>query len=218
MGPIYCETPAIVTGFPAEPINTWTNLIIISFGLVALWIIYKRKPHSEGPLAVALLLTATGMGSMLWHGLRTPWALALDTLPGVITLFVLTYYWSRHFLSRTRVWIILVGMLAFEAIGALFLASTSRGGLIFVPFAIYVTILALWLIGKANRVSEHAGTLSAWMITFALAALLARTLDATGAICTLIPVGTHWLWHCLLSLAAFLGILVLITLDRVHEK
>ena len=50
-------------------------------------------------------------------------------------------------------------------------------------------------------------------ITLAILALVFRTLDATGIICPFIPIGTHWLWHCLLSLAAFLGVLALLDLE-----
>lgn len=212
-GPIYCETLAFATGFPAEPVNTWTNLVIIAFGLAALWLAHTHKPASKGPAAVAWLIIATGAGSLLWHGLRTPWALALDTLPGVVCLFVLMYYWLRRFVTRPRAWSVIAGSFIATAILTPLAALYSIGGAVFVPLAVIVTAIALWLIRRTRAVSRPASTLAAGMLAAAAYALAARTLDASGIICWYLPFGTHFLWHVLLSFAAFLGVLLLIRLD-----
>src|SRR6185295_17998186 len=100
--PLYCETPALITRFPAEPINTWSNLFIVAVGIVA-WIIVARAPLRGARFGLYLLsffLIATGAGSLLWHGFRTEAFLVLDVLPGALFLLTFTYLWLRRFYSK----------------------------------------------------------------------------------------------------------------------
>jgi hypothetical protein len=46
----------------------------------------------------------------------------------------------------------------------------------------------------------------------ALLALVFRTADLL--VCPYFPLGTHFLWHIFLSLAAFLGVLVLMEINK----
>ncbi len=234
LGPIYCETPSLFTGFPAEPVNTWSNLIIIAFGVASFIMIRRhiaRLAHEDEAMqhsddisaqkrnkessayalyALALLLLMTGFGSFLWHGLRETWALALDTLPGVLTFLSFTYLWSRKAFSR-RTAIDLIALLFIVPLAAFlwfdFSLSWSIGFTI-----LMIVIPAFILIVKTMRIERNAGVLSAIMIGTALTAATARFSDI--ALCDALPLGTHFVWHILLSGAAFLGIIVLIRLNN----
>ena len=81
--PIYCETAHPWLGM-AEPVNTITNAAIILAAYFAYRYVNKSKVGFSGDLVLLIfLLAACGIGSTLWHGLRTWWALQLDWIPGV---------------------------------------------------------------------------------------------------------------------------------------
>ncbi len=208
-GPQYCETVALVTSFPAELWNTWSNLAIIAFGLAALWMVWKRSPYSYGLYWLAFLVAATGVGSFLWHGLREPWALTMDTLPGGMVLLTFVYLWARSFYS-------FVGAGTFLALffGAAFLMmGYGRGSLpFFVSLAPVVIVFAAWLIYRTRDVSPSLALQGCVVVGCALLALLFRSID--GYACDFIPMGTHFLWHVFLSLSAFLGIRLLLRIEN----
>lgn len=106
-GPIYCET-----GHPwlymAEPVNTLTNIFILLAAVLA----YLRIRNSRigFPLDISvllILLVAVGIGSFLWHGLRTRWALQLDWIPGVLFLIVIAGFWIRMLFGGIAVFLAL---------------------------------------------------------------------------------------------------------------
>ncbi len=207
-GPQYCETVSLVTSFPAELWNTWSNLVIVGFGIAALWLVWRTDRRSYGLLWLAFLLTATGIGSFLWHGLREPWALTMDTLPGGMVLLTFVYLWARSFYSAIGAGTILA--LFFGA--AFLMMGYGRGSLpFFVSLAPVVIIFASWLIYKTKKVSLRLAIEGGIVLGCALLALLFRSID--NAVCDVIPMGTHFLWHTFLSFSAFLGIHMLLRIE-----
>ena len=214
MGPLYCETPPLIASFPVEPINAWSNLFIIALGIAAMILIRRRS--SPGFWLLAILLVANGIGSLLWHGFRTPSYLIWDILPAIAFLLTLVYLWARRFYTRFRSLLVLLLFLLFE-IGSLALGSAALpNGFFFVPVAPPMVILAAWFIAATYQHSKMATVFGTGSILSALIALLFRSVDT--AVCTIFPIGTHFLWHILLSLGAFLGILTLMTLDAARES
>jgi len=198
----------LISGFPAELWNTWSNLVIIAFGVAALWTVWKRSPRSYGLYWLSFLVAATGVGSFLWHGLREPWALTMDTLPGGMVLLTFVYLWARSFYT-------FVGAGAFLALffGASFLMmSLGRGSLpFFVSLTPVVIMFAALLINKTKGVSPGLALQGCIVVACALVALTFRSVD--GYACEFIPMGTHFLWHMFLSLSAFLGIRLLLSIE-----
>src|SRR5262249_22612375 len=94
-GPIYCESPAFLDGFPAEPVNTFSNTAIL-FGIAAFYVVIKRAPRAYDLYLLCFLLLANGIGSLLWHGTRERWALTLDVWPGLVFLLVMVFLWARR--------------------------------------------------------------------------------------------------------------------------
>ena len=203
-GPIYCET-MYWNGmtFPAEPANTVSNGIIVLFGLASAYLVAKRAPKAVDLYVLSALLTATGVGSGLWHGLREPWALAFDVTPGLFFLFALIFCWARRLWSYAGAGIFLL------AFFLLFQYSREYWGLVqrWVALAPVVIVAATVLIAQTFVYSKRAAFGGLMALSSALAALFFRTIDLDA--CAYIPFGTHFLWHMFLSAAGFVGVLTL---------
>src|SRR6185436_2166865 len=94
-GPQYCETPAFADGFPVEPANAISSGVIVLYGIAALVLVMRRAPRDVSLYALCALLIVNGVGSILWHGLRTRWALSLDALPAVVFVIIAAFLWAR---------------------------------------------------------------------------------------------------------------------------
>ena len=216
MGPTYCETPLGLFVFPAEPINTLSNLVIIGFGLIALYLVYRRAPRAADLWAVALFLTGTGIGSLLWHGFRTSTFLTLDFTPGILCLLALILAWARRLFDS---WLYAV----LWVVG--FFALVSGGSSIvgyFVDFRFFFAgpLIATLAIGGYFMVLSYrkwgrVTTFALLGMATALLALFFRTLDPL--VCSYIPFGTHFLWHILLSGGSFLCILFLLKINEIQK-
>lgn len=208
VGPIYCETPLEWLSFPAEPVNFATNAVIVLLGLIALLFAYRKRAAYDVWL-MATLLVATGVGSFLWHGFRTPLSLALDVIPGLLFLCVFVFAWAR------RVWGARGGLSFLAAFfGATFVLSWATQ--LLVPFrgppvGVVLTVVgaATYLIYKVR--GRGVTTLAVLTLVFALVAYFFRSIDLYT--CEFILFGTHFLWHIFLSTGAFYGILLMLELD-----
>lgn len=209
-GPTYCETPATITGlFPVEPANAISSGVIVLFGIAALFLVMRRSPRALEMYGLCALLITNGVGSILWHGLRTRWSLTLDFLPAAIFVLVLAVVWARRVAPWQQVAI---------AFGA-FLAATFA--LRFVDFglpmpgrmagaALAIVGLGLWLILRSSAISRCAALTGAAGLLSAVLALTFRSADAWA--CATYGVGSHFLWHIFLSTGAFLSLLAVMQL------
>lgn len=215
-GPLYCETPPSILGaFPLEPWNAISSGVIVLFGLAALWIVRRRAPADLLLYAMTALLVVNGVGSILWHGLRTRWALNLDVIPALVFLVLMAIIWAK----RVSPWWQTVALVAFVLAApltfrfvAMDLSFYTRMGV----SAAALTLAALWLIWRASVISAPAAALGAASLGAAVVALGFRTLDPIA--CPDVPFGTHFLWHVFLSSAAFLGLLTLIALKDAATR
>ncbi|NBD73870.1 hypothetical protein GVX82_02405 [Patescibacteria group bacterium] len=212
VGPLYCETPlSVPAAFPVELINTVTSLVPSLFGVLAivwLWRVGSRRPelYTLGVLAVA-----TGVGSALWHGLRTPLSLALDVFPGVLYFLLFTFLWT-HRLGGYRLAVAVPLLLATLVIGLFWLEPSFAPEGPPLAFFVGTALVSFGLIALTYRRDRRAGHLATLMIAAALLAAGFRTIDL--ATCGLIPFGTHFLWHVFLGAAVYLGVRLLATLKR----
>jgi len=213
-GPIYCETghPWL---FMAEPVNTITNVFIIIAAIMALREVRRARIGMPFDLAVLLfLLFATGIGSFFWHGFRSRVALAFDALPGLLFLFVFAGLWFRvlfGWLAGIAGALGLIGL----AIGAVALGRHYGPQLGALPqgFAFAPAFAVIALVGIAltavtgKRFGGRIAGLGLFAILCGVTAAISRSIDLLT--CRAIPFGTHFLWHILLSFAAYLGIVML---------
>jgi len=212
-GPIYCETMYWAGNtFPAEPVNTVSNGVIVLFGLAAAYIVAKRAPRAYDLYALSALIAATGIGSGLWHGLREPWALAFDVTPGLFFLFALMFCWARRLWSYVGAAIFLLAFfLAFQY-------SREYWGYVqrWVALAPVVIAAAGVLIAQTYVYSKRAAFGGTIALSSALVALFFRTIDLNA--CAYIPFGTHFLWHIFLSAGSFVGVVTLTELKARSSK
>ncbi|AWB24353.1 hypothetical protein DA075_28650 [Methylobacterium currus] len=198
----YCERtgPELL----AEPLNAVSNgaFVVAAFLLL-------RRGRSPDPVAdgFAWLIGVIGLGSALFHTLAVQWAMLADVIP--IALFIHAYFFLalRRFLGLSAP-AAFAGTLAFAAAAAVFepvllrlaeqpLGLLSNGSVAYAPAA-----LALFGVGLASlRFGKRDGGALIGIGVLFLASLTARTLDA--ALCPVLPLGTHWLWHLLNACVLF---------------
>jgi hypothetical protein len=227
VGPIYCDTFIAATGEPHmwlgmhEPVNTITNAAI----LIAAWLAFRHIKRSgvgfSGGLNLLLvLLVSVGVGSALWHGLRTYWALQLDWIPGVLYLLVLTVLWIRRLYGWAAGVLGMLAMLALSIAGVGYLGKTLAAitpNLFALPMFATVTVAGVIMVsGSWIKYGRDTGLLGLSIIAAGLTAAFARSIDLIA--CRYIPFGTHFLWHIGLSTAACLGIVLLVKMEKAQRS
>lgn len=210
-GPLYCETPETITGlFPVEPWNAISSGVIVLFGIASLILVVQRSPRAWELYAACALLILNGVGSILWHGLRTRWALSLDVLPALAFVLLISFVWAWRVAPLWQA----------AAVGAALLLSPivvrlldlgSRWPLRFGVMALVIVAMALWLIVRSASASRSAALTGGAALLSAVAALTFRSIDAQA--CESVGMGSHFLWHIFLSAAAFLCVVTVVTLD-----
>lgn len=215
-GPTYCETPETIAGiFPVEPANAISSGVIVVFGILALLQVLRRAPKSIELYALCALLMTNGVGSILWHGLRTRWSLTLDVLPAVIFVLVMAILWARsvapwrHALLAFGAFVATVVALRFVDLG---LPIPGR----IAASAVAIAGLAVWLIARSAAISREAALLGGGALLSALTALTFRSADAWA--CATFGTGSHFLWHIFLSAAAYLALLTILKLREVSPQ
>ena len=196
----YCERagdPALT----AEPLNALSNLGFLVVAALAAGRL--RRTGNGGPTEWALtaLAASVGVGSLVFHTLATPWAMAADVIP--ISAFVLGYavLVMRRFLGFG--WAaVMASLLAVAALEAALSPIRCSGGPCLNGSVPYLPALAMLMCSAAMTKQVHpavARRFLAAMAVFALALVL-RSLDHT--LCDRLTLfgksrGTHALWHLL---------------------
>ena len=212
VGPIYCDTAHMFMGFH-EPVNTITNAAI----LIAAWFAYRHVKRSgvgfsAGLIVLLTLLVGVGVGSALWHGLRTHWALILDTLPGVLFLLVLTVLWIRQLYGWAAGLFGMVLMVVASLAGVGYFGHTLGAitpALGFAPMFATVAVTGVVMVaGSWAKYGRATGMLGVTILVTGISAAFFRSIDLV--VCPYVPFGTHFLWHIGLSTAACLGIFLMV--------
>jgi ceramidase len=209
-GPLYCETPNAAATFPVEPWNAISSGVIVLFGLAALALVVRRTPRAIEFYVLCALLVVNGIGSILWHGLRERWALTLDVTPALIFLIVAVIVWARRVVPLWEIATAAAVLLALNyAMRTLDLGLRLPGR--WGAMAPLVIAAGLWLVARSAATSVRAALTGGLALLSALAAFVFRSIDIS--VCAAVPMGTHFLWHVLLSAAAFLCLTTLVTLE-----
>ncbi|MDR3417346.1 MAG: hypothetical protein P4L83_14270 [Nevskia sp.] len=201
----YCER--LGPGLWAEPLNAVSNL---AFLLAAAWLL--SRPSRQAPAyarVLAVLLFLIGLGSLSFHLFATAGTEILDVLfIALYVLFFVACYFRRF--GAWPWWAALLAMPGFVVFGALVMAPFPQGALNgsvgYLPALAGLVLMAGYLLAKRRR---GGGPLAAAAAIF-LVSLYLRTEDR--AWCLSLPIGTHWLWHCLNA-----GTLTLVTLSLDYE-
>ena len=196
---LYCERTS--ASLLAEPLNALSNLAFFIAAWFA-WRAFGRIAPARGDRLVILLIVmmpVIGLGSFAFHVLAVGWAAWADVIP--ILVFMLLYLWlALRRYCRWPAWLSAVGLalffLATFNIELLVPSRILRGGAMYLPALVTLAAMALAPVSREVR-RALAGAAGVFLLSYAL-----RTLD--HPICSSLPVGTHFLWHCLNALLLYL--------------
>ena len=186
---IYCERLDI--GIWAEPINAVTNVAFILAAII-MWL--RCKKLIEGRI-LSFLLFLIGCGSFLFHTYAQTWAALLDVT--AILIFILTYIFvaNRRFLVWSKM-VSLIGVIMFFPY-QLFLVSILSNiqffgsSVQYIPVAILIFIYS-GLLRKSEPNLSRGLFIGAAILCLSI---ISRTVDEP--LCSILSVGTHFVWHIL---------------------
>lgn len=204
VGPVYCETPFHAeVGFPIEPVNVWTSAIPLMLGVLAAYWLWKRGSRDWPAYTLAVLTACTGLGSMLWHGLRTELMLTLDVFPGLLAFLLMVFLWPSRLGNRWWAYVLIVSLFG-TIFGLSYLLPTINSNGPPITVFLSVAIFAFILLGLTYQRKRYACGWAAVVVFAALAAAVSRTLDLST--CDWLPFGTHFLWHIFLGISSYAGV------------
>ena len=186
---IYCERLDI--GIWAEPINAVTNIAFILAAII-MWL--RCKNLVEGKI-LSFLLFSIGCGSFLFHTYAQTWAALLDV--SAILIFILTYIFveNRRFLVWSKM-VSLIGVILFFPYQLLLVSILSNiqffgSSVQYIPVAILIFIYS-GLLRKSEPNLSRGLFIGAAILCLSI---ISRTVDEP--LCSILSVGTHFVWHIL---------------------
>ncbi|MDX1543129.1 MAG: hypothetical protein R3214_04210 [Christiangramia sp.] len=197
-GPIYQET--ISGRLPVEPFNTYSNLffllIIIYFSL-RVYSDYKNHRF----LAWSLPILFIGfIGGTIYHATRSHdvW-MYMDWLPIVILCLAVSVYYTIKLKTSRRNRLLLILIVLFLVFGIRMIpwvkSLKTSIGYIGTAVGLLLPILTYFYTTKLY----HWGYILLAFLSFGVA-LGFRVMDRFIYV---MPMGTHWLWHCFGALSVF---------------
>lgn len=201
----YCERTDL--SYWSEPINAATNAAFI----IAAIIMWRRSDGQSGARVLCAILFAIGVGSFLFHTHATAWASLADVAP--IGLYILTYlFLVNKNIMRWSGWLATLGTAAFVPYAAIVVLVINQ-----IPFFqisnFYWAVPILLLIYAYVIRTKHPKTASGFVKGAGLLSVSITLRSLDEILCTAIPVGTHFLWHCLNGL--MLGYMIHVYLSHM---
>ena len=196
-GTWYAET-RVTDALIVEPWNAFSSLAIAAPALYFLWKIRKQPKQYLFLILCIPLLLLNGLGSMLFHGLRSSsFFLYMDFIPALLLTTLITFYlwwkalpkWWMSFVALTPVFLLRLGWLGIP-VGVNF--SYIVGGIAF----LFPTLLLERKYGF-KRIPQVI-----LAMIFFISAIYFRLVDKEFT--HVIPFGTHFLWHICSGIGAFL--------------
>jgi hypothetical protein len=157
------------------------------------------------------LAASVGIGSGLWHTLATAWAMILDVVPIALFLVWTLWLYARTVL-RMSMPLALASMVGFLGISAYAqgFEELLNGSLAYAPA--FIVLLGL---GALHARRQETDRYSLILAAGAYAVVLVfRVLDPE--VCSVFPIGTHFLRHSFTGLAAYLAMRSLILSRRAR--
>lgn len=181
---LYCERNH--PGFLAEPWNLFSNVALLIVG----WWQIKRS-QKPVPKILGVIAILVGIGSGLFHSLASRWAQLADIIPIFCLIMGFFFYYQIRVLKWTKsqaalgmCGVILVSFMGIK----IFRVPELNGSEGYLGAWLILGILAYW-----ERHEVHNWMLRAFILFFF--SLLARSLD--HYLCSVFPIGTHFIWHIL---------------------
>jgi hypothetical protein len=213
----YCERAG--PGLLAEPLNLFSNIAYLIVAYIAHKRIRREGIQIQGSLLVLLTLTyAVGPASATFHTFAQVWAMIVDITPiglffNFYFLFVLRTVYGFSVLKT----LLGLGLFITVTVGFFLLVPNdlANGSQMYLGGLLGAFVLAKvgtkYNFPEANRFN-HLGLLL-------FVALVFRTIDSD--VCSYLPTGTHYIWHCSTALVTWLAIDIAISYfatQRTGEK
>jgi len=190
----YCER--LGPGLWAEPLNALTNAAFV----IAAFVMWRRVRGQGLPLVGALIaiLTVIGLSSGLWHTAARAYSGALDSVSILVFILVYLFAANRYFfgLSKGIALIATAGFVPFVAATGWAFAQLPFFGISASYWPVPLLIIAAALVLRCSSpVTARGMALGAALLVVSISV---RSLDAS--LCATLPIGTHFVWHCLNAL------------------
>jgi len=201
---LYGVCERVGPGLLAEPLN-----VISNFGFILVAIAIYRYYHRHEDIggrriwdiqALTFLVFIIGVNSIVFHAYPNQTTELMDTVP--IVLFILLYFVSVLFrIGRVNIFQAVVCSTAFVGFSHILVHQfphAMNDSIGYLSSMIALIAIAVYLHLKARPSSSH----------FMLAAvvgctsLFCRVIDRD--VCDVLPMGTHFLWHCLNALLLYI--------------
>jgi len=207
----YCERTDI--RFYSEPLNALSNISFFISAILVYRLLKKKNANAYYYRFLPYLLLFIGTGSLLWHSFRNPFTLVLDAIPiwifFLLIVFILIYKLAG---SKNTATIILTSYFFLQVLTSYAFPDFFNGSIRHVVNGVAFVGIIAWVYKKYAHVS---GNLIAAFLLYILA-IVFRSID--NAVCAYLTVGTHFLWHILNAIAAYLAIKVLLDIDLLENK
>lgn len=199
-GPWYAETH-VTDNFIVEPWNAFSSLAIAAPAVYFLWKIRKNPGQYRFLLACIPFLFLNGLGSTLFHGLRSSrFFLLMDFMPAlVLTLLITVYFWAKA-LPKWWMGIIAVTPVFLMRFGVIDLIPGQGGINTSYTISGIAFLLPVFLILRKYQF-QKSWEIIVGAICFVLA-IYFRQVDKEFT--HIIPWGTHFLWHIFSGIGAYL--------------
>jgi hypothetical protein len=205
----YCER--LGPGLFAEPLNAMSNL---GFFIAGGWLLQRDPAEAPGySRRLAALILLIGLASLSFHTFANVGTEILDSLfiAVYVLCFVVCYF--HHFLNWPWPRAALLATPGFALFGWLvtapFPAGALNGSVMYLPALAGVALMAVYTLTRR----QAGGLQLALAAAIFSIALFLRSEDR--AWCLSLPMGTHWIWHCLNAITLTL---VTLSLDRADGK
>ncbi len=187
---IYCERLSI--GLWAEPLNAITNAAFIIAAFCAFLYAKKNDALNFQSFTLVALLILIGLGSTAFHTFATRLTMMMDVIP--ILLYQIAFISMYSLYAMKLSWVKTLGLFG------LFMGSSilsdqipahyMNGSLSYAPALLFLTGFAFWHYKNVTN-EKYILLIAAGVFTISLTF---RSVDM--ALCPIIPMGTHFLWHC----------------------
>src|SRR3712207_683204 len=203
----YCER--VGPGLLAEPLNAVSNISFLLAAWAAWVLASSTGTLSMGVRVLIAIAASVGIGSILWHTYPTMLTLVLDSVP--ILIFIVWYIWlyARNVIGmRPLLAVAPAAAFLLATLLAISFSGVLHGAIVYAPGLMVTLVLGVF---HARERSAARFTLLAAAGVY-MAALFFRTID--NEVCTVLPIGTHFLWHLLIGLVTYLAMRTLILSTR----
>lgn len=201
----YCER-GLAPNFWAEPINALTNIAFPIAGYLGYSVLQNHRIRSKELMIMPWLLSLVGLGSFIYHTARNSVTLIFDAVPiYIFILYALFLTLKELFESKSKALLVLGGFFLLEVLLSIYIPREFLNGSIRHLAAIaFISVLGVLLFRKYGGKIKTPIVSVVGLYGFAI---FFRSIDM--AVCNIIPIGTHFLWHILAAFAGYNAIKLL---------